>query len=261
MISDLYTPNGNVSRRYRQYIVLGWLLVVILLWTFSPFVFLPTPAETWASFNDLWFYQNLGQALGASVMLNIEAVLTATIISLLLAYAATLPVFRPVAIFVGELRFLSFYGLAFAFVLMIHNGQALKVTVLAFMVTVFFVVSMLDVIASIPREQYDLATTLRMGPWRRLWEVVVLGQVDQVFIVMRQTAAMSWMTVATAEAMSRAGGGVGVLLANNNKQLNLAGIMALQLIVLLLGLGQDWLIEHGRKEFCRYAYLGKGASR
>jgi NitT/TauT family transport system permease protein len=151
--------------------------------------------------------------------------------------------------------------LAFAFVLVVHNGQALKIAVLVFMVTVFFVVSMLDVVASIPREQYDLATTLRFMPWRRLWEVVVLGQADQVFVVLRQTAAMSWMTVATAEAMSRSGGGVGVLLANSNKQLNLAGLMALQLIVLALGLGQDWLIERGRREFCRYAYLGKGTSK
>ena len=149
-------PGAAVSRKTYQIIIAAWIFCAAMIWCLSPSVFLPTPSETWAALRDLWLYQNLAQALWASVVLNMESVLIALVISLVLVYAATLPAFRPVTVFIGELRFLSFYGLAFAFVLIVHNGQALKISVLVFMVTVFFVVSMMDVVAAIPREQYDL---------------------------------------------------------------------------------------------------------
>lgn len=109
---------------------------------------------------------------------------------------------------------------------------------------------MVDVIAQITPDQYDLAKTLNMGPWETLVEVVVLGQLDQAFIVLRQTAAMSWMMIATAESMAMSGGGIGVLLETSNKHFHMAEVMALQLLVLILGLLQDALIGKLREWCC-----------
>lgn len=250
MISDFVNPNRCISNRNRQYIILGWLVVAAICWAFSPFVFLPRPGEVWQSLHDLWFDQALGIELLSSLSLNFEAVAIATAISLGLAYASTIATFRPIAAFVGQLRFLSFAGLGFAFTLMTHSGHALKVSVLVFMVVVYFVIAMMDIIGGIPVEQYDLARTLKMGDWETLYEVVILGQLDQAFIVVRQTAAMSFMMIATAETMAMSGGGVGVLLFNASRHFHLADIMALQMMVLALGLCQDYAIQKLRNICC-----------
>jgi len=53
---------------------------------------------------------------------------------------------------------------------------------------------MIDVVAQVPKEKFDLARTLRMGEWRVVWEVIVLGRADAAFDAMRQNAAMGWMS-------------------------------------------------------------------
>jgi len=142
--------------------------------------------------------------------------------------------------------------MGFAFTLMVSDGYRRKIAVLIFMVMVYFVVAMMDVISQIPAEQYDLARTLKMGPWETLWEVVILGQIDQAFIVLRQTAAMSWMFCSTAEMLDMSDGGVGMMLDNSNRHLHLSEVLALQLVVLILGLGQDYSIGWMRGKVCRW---------
>lgn len=247
---QVFTPNGNIDKAATRWVVGVWLIVTTTVWLAHPSVFLPTIPETWAALQDLWFNANLITELVSSVQLNIEAIVLATLISLALAYLWTIPAFRPPVAFVGKLRFLSLAGLGFAFTLMTSNGHELRVAVLVFMVVVYFVVAMIDIVAQIPKEQYDLAKTLRMGPWETLYEVVIYGQLDQAFIVLRQTAAMSWFMVATAEGMSMSGGGLGMLLNTSNKHFHLAEVLALQLIVLAVGLGQDYLIGFFRNTCC-----------
>lgn len=246
-------PGADVDSRTRQMIIATWVFCSAVIWYFSPFTFLPKPGETFTALHDLWFYQDLGIALFSSVRLNIESITIAAVISLGLAYIGTIAIFEPIVSLIGKLRFLSFYGLAFAFTLMATDGHELKVSVLVFMVVVFFVVGMVDVIAQIPKEQYDLAHTLKMGDWETLYEVVIYGQLDQAFIVLRQTAAMAWMFTASSESMAMSGGGVGVLLTTSNKHFHLAEVMALQIIVLIVGLLQDVLIGYLRKACCPWA--------
>ncbi len=247
---ELFTPNGSVGGGIRQRIAGCWLVVVVLTWVFYPSPFLPKPTQVLVAVHDLWFYQDLALELMASVRLNLEAIALATVVSLLLAYASTLAALRPVVNVIGKLRFLSLVGLSFFFTLMTSSGHALKLSILVFAVTVFFVVGMVDVIAAIPQEQYDLATTLRMSPWQTLWEVVVLGQSDQAFVILRQNAAMSWMFLSTVEAMDRSGGGIGGLLMNSNKHFHLSEVFAIQVLILLLGLGQDALLAWLRITCC-----------
>jgi NitT/TauT family transport system permease protein len=249
-LSKILSPNRVLDRRSERFIVATWIAVVALTWAFSPFVFLPKPRDVFQALHDLWFYQDLGVELFTSVCLNIEAIAIATVISLALAYLGTIAVLSPIVSFIGKLRFLSLAGLGFAFTMMTSNGHALRVSVLVFMVVVFFVVSMVDVINGIPKEQYDLARTLRMGDWETLYEVVVLGRLDQAFIVLRQTAAMSWMFLATAEGMAMSGGGVGMLLNTSNKHFHLAEVMAIQILILIVGLCQDYMIGVFRNLCC-----------
>jgi NitT/TauT family transport system permease protein len=255
VIRDLVTPNRQVPAHVDRAVIVAEVLAAAAIWSLSPFTFLPGPLATARALADLWLNQGLGAELITSVSLNVEALALATLISLGLAYAAQLAVVRPAVTLISKLRFLSMTGLTFFFTLMAASGHALKLDILVFSITVFFVTGMSGVVAAIPREQFDLARTLRMGEWRVLWEVVVLGQADQAFEVMRQNAAMGWMMLTLVEGVSRTEGGIGAMLLDENKHFNLAAVMAIMLVVITAGVAQDWMIACGRRMFCPWATL------
>jgi len=254
MISKIFIPNAKIDRQSFVIIVTVEIFIALCAWWQSPVAFIPKPLEVWQAFGDLWD-QGLAINLLTSLWLNIEAVLIATAISLLIAWAGTLPVFRAPVMLIGKLRYVSMAGLLFAFTLVTNNGHQLKLTVLVWAVTVFFVVSMVDVLSSTPKEFLDLARVMHMGPWRTLLEVQVLGAADKAFDVMRQNIAMAWLTLAFAEAISRSEGGVGAMLATSAKYFHLSEIAALQIVIFSMGLAQDYALGWLKRVCCPYAFL------
>jgi NitT/TauT family transport system permease protein len=250
----VFSPNAVLNKNAVRALIAFQIVVLILLWIFSPFVLLPKPSEVLSAFNELW-EQGLGAELITSFYLNIQAIAVSTVVTLLLAYATVMPFFRPVVALLSKLRFLSLVGLTFFFTLMAHSGHELKLSLLVFSVSVFFVTGMADVINGIPKEQFDLARTLRMGEWRVVWEVIVLGQIDKVFDVLRQNAAMGWMMLTMVEGIVRSEGGVGTVLLDQNHHFRLAAVFAIQLTILMLGLFQDYGIGLAKNLLCPYASL------
>jgi NitT/TauT family transport system permease protein len=249
-----FTPNRAVSKSTVKMIVAVEVAVFLTLWAFSPFALLPTIGEVWKAFAEQWG-QGLPGELITSFYANLQAIGISCLISLGLAYLTVLEGFRPVVAFLSKLRFLSMMGLSFFFTVATSNAHQLKLSLLVFSISVFFVTGMADVIKSIPKEQYDLARTLRMGPWRTVWEVVVLGQVDKAFDVLRQNAAIGWMMLTMIESMVRSEGGIGAMLSTANKHFYLSAVFAIQITILLLGLFQDWGIGATKNLCCPYASL------
>ncbi len=141
------------------------------------------------------------------------------------------------------------------FTLMFAGGAALKTSLLVFAVTVFYVTSMAAVIAAIPKGNFDYARTLRMSEWQIVWEVVILGTADKAFEVLRQNAAIGWMMLTMVEGISRSEGGVGAVLLNQTKYLRLPEVFAIQIVILIVGLFQDYAIGAARRLVCPYADL------
>ena len=197
--------------------------------------------------------QGLGQELMTSIRLNVEALAWSTVISLGLAYLSVVPVFRPLVAAVSKGRFLSIVGFTFIFTLIFGGGHPLKTSLLVFAVTVFYVTSMAAVIAAIPKGDFDHARTLRMGEWRVVWEVVILGTADKAFEVLRQNAAMGWMMLTMVEGIVRSEGGVGAMLLGESKHFLLPEVFAIQLVILIVGLLQDYFIGLARRLACPYA--------
>jgi NitT/TauT family transport system permease protein len=253
-MKGIFTPNAVLDKTTMKVLILAEIAIALLLWFFSPSALLPKPGEVLSSFGDLW-EQGLGAELITSLVLNLQAIFAATVISLLLSYATVLPVFRPIVRFIGKLRFLSLVGLTFVFTLMTSSGHELKLSILAFSVTVFFVTSMEDVLKTIPKEIYDLARVLHMSHWRVVWEVIVLGQFDKVFDVIRQNAAMSWMMLTLVEGIVRSEGGIGTVLLDQNHHFRLSAVFAIQLTILVLGIAQDYALGYLKQFFCPYAFL------
>jgi len=250
-----FSPNRVVSKTTIRIIIAFEVAVLLLVWATSSYVFLPKPMDVLRAFTDLWSHEGLGQELIISFMLNIQAIAWAALISLGLAYLTVVPFFRPIVLALSKGRFLSMVGLTFFFTVLFTSGHQLKVGLLVFGVTVFFVTSMIDVVAQVPKEKFDLARTLRMGEWRVVWEVIVLGRADAAFDALRQNAAMGWMMLTMVEGISRSEGGIGALLLNQNKHFHLEAVFAIQLSILIIGLFQDYMLGVAKKFICPYADL------
>jgi NitT/TauT family transport system permease protein len=249
-----FTPNRILPSRTMSYIIIGETAAFILLWAIATPPVIPKPLEVVYAFDMMWFNGIAGELL-TSLTLYAEALFLASILSLTIAYLSTIPVFRPIAEAWSKLRFLGLVGLPFLFTLYIHGVHWLKLSLLTFSISVFLVTSMLDVVDFIPKEKYDLARTLQMSEWEVLWEVVVLGRIDVAFDVIRQNAAIGWMMLPMIEGLFKSEGGIGAVLDIQNHHFHLSEIAAIQLMVIVIGLGQDYLIGFVKHIVCPYATL------
>lgn len=168
-----------------------------------------------------------------------------------LSYLAVVALFRPVVAAVSKLRFLGLTGLVFPFTLLTGGGYALKVALLTFGMTAFFVTAMAQVVMEIPREQFDHLRVLGAGEWRILWEVVVRGTLDRALDITRQNLAIGWAMITMVEG-SRAEGGIGALILNQNKHFHLAEVYAVLIAILAMGLILDYAMGVVVRILCPY---------
>jgi NitT/TauT family transport system permease protein len=254
-IATAFLPNRAVSSATMRLIIGLQIVVALSLWFYSPFKVLPRPGEVLQALQSLWMTQGLGPELMTSFRMNLEALGWTALISLLLSYLTVLPFVRPLVAAISKGRFLSLVGFTLVFTLIVGGGRPLKVSLLVFGMTVFFVTSMAAVVAAVPKAEFDYARTLRMNEWRVVWEVVILGTAATAFEVLRQNAAIGWMMLTMVEGISRSEGGLGAMLLNQSKHFRLAEVFAIQFLILFVGLIQDYGIGVLRRLCCPYADL------
>jgi NitT/TauT family transport system permease protein len=254
-ILNLFRPNQVIDRQTTWLMIAVQVVLALALWIFSNSELLPSPSEIIGALNRLITQDTLVQELFTSMGLSIQSMLIAIVISLLVSYATVMPFFRPFGYLVSKFRFLTLVGLSFVFTMFTHSGHQLKVSLMAFGITVFFVTNMVAVITAIPKSEFNHARTLRMPEWEVVWEVIILGKMDQVFEIIRQNFAISWMMLTMVEGISRSEGGIGTMLLNQNKHLHLDAVFAIQIVILLVGICMDYLIGVAKNMFCPYANL------
>lgn len=254
-LESAFVPNRVVSPATMRLLIGAQVAFALVVWWRSPFKVLPRPDETLHAMRELWFEQGLGHELITSFKMNLEALALTALISLGLSYLSVVAFFSPIVTAVSKGRFLGLAGLTFVFTLLVGGGHPLKVSLLVFGMTVFFVTSMAAEIEQIPAERFDQARTLRMGEWRTVWEVVILGTADRAIEVFRQNAAIGWMMLTMVEGIARSEGGVGAMLLNQNKHFHLAEVFAIQILILFVGLMQDYGIGAMKRLVCPYAGL------
>jgi len=250
------TPYGRIGARTRLALVVVELALLLIVWSMVVPVSakFPTPVEIWQRLG----YQidhGLLFELGVSMKLNLEAIALSSILSLGLAYLFVWPPMRPFANAIAGLRFSGLVGWSFVFYLLIRDGHAIKVAVLVFGMTPYLTTSLLAMVKGIDDEEFQHARTLRLGHLGTTWQVIVRGRLDHAIEAIRQNAAIGWMMVATVEGMLRTEGGIGVRLMEQQKYLKLDDVFAIILVILVVGVLQDFLIRWIRNLVCPYASL------
>ncbi|NML63822.1 nitrate ABC transporter permease [Hymenobacter sp. RP-2-7] len=256
-VGVLFTPNAHPRRTTLAALVTAQALVLLALWLWLPLRLFPSLSEVLRALGDLVTSQGLLQELWASLTTAWQALGLATLLALGIAYLTALPFFRPLAFAASKLRYLTLTGLTFFMALLLSSGHQVKLSVLVFGATVYLVTGMTQVILGTTQEELDHARTLGLGEWGSFWEVVVRGKLPDMLEVVRQNFAIIWTLITLVETLYQSEGGLGLLLYKQNRYLHLDGVLAIQLVILALGVAQDYAFEGIRRTLFPYAGLGK----
>ncbi len=252
---DAFRPNARLSSRAWAVLLAVEGLLLLAAWSMGGALSVPGPLETLSALGRLVTRDGLLYELRVSMAVNLEAVAISSVISVGLSYLTVLPVARPFVEFCSKARFFSMAGFVPMFIFAFGGGHALKVALLTFGMSVFFLTSMAAVVAEIPRTDFNYAKSLRMGPWRSVLEVVVLGRMGEAFEILRQNAAIGWMMLTMVEGLVRSEGGIGGVLLNTAKYRQFDAVFAVQLVVFAVGICQDRAIVLVKNIACPHARL------
>jgi NitT/TauT family transport system permease protein len=252
-LREAWIPNGHVTKRVHRIFALGTIAVLISAWSLRP-TFLPSLADVVRVYPRL-IDMGLFDQLFVSLTTNLQAIGITCLLTIPLAYLTVVPALRPFVQWLGKGRFLGMAGFVVLFTLLFGGGHGLKVALLVFGLGVFLITSLYDIVEAIPREEFDHARTLRLGPWGSVIEIMVLGHLDGVIDAVRQNAAMGWVMLTMVEGLVRFEGGLGAMMLAEDKHIQLDAVFAIQAVVLGIGILQDWAFVGLRKVLCPYADL------
>ncbi|MBL7748479.1 MAG: hypothetical protein JNM19_13665 [Chitinophagaceae bacterium] len=255
MLKKWFRPFEKIDLKQKMTIIGIWIALVLGYWFYaslgSKHLF-PTPAQVWEGMQSL-YNEGLVVHIGSSLGLCLQAAVISLLISLSIVYLSPLPALKPVAVFFSRLRYLPLTGITFYLTMLVSGARTMQVWVLVVFMSLYFITSLLAVLKDIPADEINHARSLKCSRWEILWEVIIKGRLDYVLDVLRQNLAIIWMMLVTVESILVAAGGLGVLIKNSDKFANHGRIVALQIIILLIGLLLDWILHVIRKGLFRYS--------
>lgn len=254
-MKKLFKPLETLNGTNKTTILTAWLVLLLSFWTacsLGSIHMFPTPMQVLTGFSDLW-REGLVVHIFSSLALCAKAVFISIIISLILAYSTSIPFFKPVGMFVSKLRYLPLTGISFYIALLIQDARAIQVWVLVVFMTTFLTTSLMQMIKDIPQEEFDHARTLGCNRWECLWEVVIKGRFDYVIELIRQNLAIVWMMLVSIESILIAAGGLGTLIKSGDRLGDNGRVIAIQIIIVVIGLSLDYLLTKLRKLSFRYS--------
>lgn len=250
-----FKPFEDLSSTKKTSIQTMWLVFILGFWSvcsLGEINMFPTPLQVLTGFVDLW-NGGLVVHIVSSLSLCAQAVFISVLISLAFAYSSTIPFLKSGGTFLSKLRFLPLTGIAFYVGILITDARLIQIWVLVVFMTTFLTTSLMQMIKDIPLEEFDHARTQGCSRWEILWEVVIKGRIDYVIELIRQNLAIVWMMLVSVESILIAAGGLGTLIKNGDRVGSNGNVIAIQIIIVLIGLSLDFILTKVRKLTFRYS--------
>lgn len=255
-LKQLIQPFGKVNDRVRAITTAAWIAFLVALFELFHSPIVPPPSRIIGSFINLVQTSSFWEDFMKSLFVAVQAMGYSILITMLLVYLSRIPIFGIFAQFVSKCRYLTLTGLVVLFTFFTSDLSQLKMSLLIFGIVPYFVTSFLSVVErGEVKQQLEKCRVNRNSNWESLYEVVIVGKLDELFEVMRQNFAISWMMITTVEAYDMSEGGIGTMLIKSNRHLDLAPIFAMLLSVLCIGVLFDWGLRKLR--YSLFDYLKK----
>lgn len=237
---NIFTPFGKMNDKISSIITAFWVVIVLLLLEAFHSPIIPAPSKVFLSLVEMIQTSSFWDDFMRSLIVTIQAMFYSILITMVLVYASCIPAFRIFAHFASKCRYLTLTGLVTLFTFFTSDLGQLKMSLLIFGIVPYFVTTFLSIVEDIPQQQIDKAYVNRKTSWEALYEVVIVGRMDQLFEVMRENFAISWMMITMVEAYDMSGGGIGTMMIKSNRHLDLATIFAMLTAILCIGMLFDF---------------------
>lgn len=252
------------SMNMRNMVILQ-TLIVLTIWALVPMGSFPSLQSTFSGLSTMWLKEGLAEEILSSLKLYCYSIALTIAVSMIISYAAVLPkvgavdiglIFKPLAEFVSKCRVLSPVGFQLIFQILTPDMWWLKVSIMVFSVAPWFVCAINSILDKMHICDLNYARTLRFSEWRTFYEVRLLGNIHNIMDAFGQIAAMGWMMITVVEKISKVDGGLGTMLAGQERFHEMSKIFAIQLFVILtIGIAWDKLIKYVRALLCPYAIM------
>jgi NitT/TauT family transport system permease protein len=255
LLKSFFEPFREITKTQLYTIFFLQLVIILGYLEINQGDIIPSPYHIMLNFGTLLssadFYDNLFR----SFTLIIYGMGVAIIISLLLSYLSVIPFFKSIISLITSFRYLTLTGLTFIFTMLSKDTDALRTNLLLFAIIPFFTTSMLDVINKTSKQDVELCYTLKKNRWWILYEVIIIGKIDQVFEVIRSNFAICWLMITFVESLALNLGGVGTMLVKANKYVNMEQIIPILLAILLIGIVTDYILNFMKIKLFKYSNI------
>lgn len=252
---------------------LACVAVVFALWWFvtrgssvesrivSP-TLLPSPAETFGSFRDLWFEQALTR--------NLLVTLQRVTLGFLLAVAVGVPLgiaagcftrveafLQPLIVFGRNIPIAALIPLTF---IIFGIGETQKVMFIFLACIAFVVADAAQAVRDIDQRYIDTAYTLGAGRFQTILKVLVPLALPNVFNSLRLLFGLAFGYIMLSELIKIGGeaGGLGYLISVSQRRNNQQHIYLILIIIPLVAFGIDRFLLWVQRELFPHRYGGSG---
>ena len=249
-MKNLFKLRGTLPTSTKLTIeVVGACCSLALWWTLNNFKvipagILPSPQRVFTSFADL-FREGVLYHAYYSIKLNmlgyLEAVLFCLPVGLMLGL---FPLFEALSErLLSATRFLPLPAAMGIFIAAFGIGTGMKVHFLAVGIAVYLLPTVVQRVRETPEVYVQTVKTLGAHRWQTIRYVFVPDLLGRVFDDIRVLVAISWTYITIAEVINSSAGGLGALAQTASRQGRVDKIYAILVIVMVIGLIQDWVFK------------------
>jgi ABC-type nitrate/sulfonate/bicarbonate transport system permease component len=253
---------GAPGRLVRANLLIIWLAILFLFWTFSPVKGMPYPSEVLHAFKRMWSLNNESNLVYntyVTLKLNVVGLFYASILSLIVSYFSVLPPLSPLNKILQWFRYLPIVAFNLVFLALFTIGWSMKVAMLTVGMTFFLITSMTAEIASLPRLKFELARVLGYGDWRVFYTVVFRPTLPSMIDIVAQNAAMGWIMIVAIETFNRTEGGIGAQIYAYSSTNQLAEVYVYLFIIGIIAVIEDQLFVWLKRLIFPYTQIAERA--
>ncbi len=196
---------------------------------------------------------------GKSLWINILSYMVAILISIPLGFLLGLvPLFRGLfgQIF-DSFRFIPLAAVTFIFIFWFGIGNNMKIAFLAFGIIVYLVPVVVQRIDEVKEVYLKTVFTLGASTWDTIRTVYIPSVLSRISDDIRVLTAISWTYITIAEMLNEQGG-LGGMMFKFKKQSNLEYAFVLLIIIIIIGILQDYILRLIDRIFFPYKYVERG---
>jgi len=263
-VKQSFELRGNFNKRTAAKISFIGLILMLFSWEViartggSVSQLLPAPSEVLRAFPILFEQKHLQNDIYLSVERNLLGYLKAIIYAIPVGFIIGLfPIFRALfSKYVDAIRFLPLAATTGIFILWFGIGEEVKINFLAFSIFVYLLPVVIQRIDEVDIVYIQTAKTMGASKWQIISTIFIPAVFSKLFDDIRVMVAISWTYIVIAELIN-ATGGLGHKIQVLARQSDTSGVFAVLIIIILLGILQDFLFKLLDRLFFKHKYALK----